>query len=369
MTLLITGTAGFIGYHLVKYLVQNQPDWHVIGLDNINDYYSVQLKLDRLADTGIRPKKIEYNTLIQSPTHPNYRFIKLNLEDQPNLEQLFRDHSFDIVVNLAAQAGVRYSLTHPHTYINSNLVGFSQLIELAKNHNINHFIYASSSSVYGNNPQVPYSTSDRVDHPVSLYAATKRANELIAHTYSYNFQLPTTGLRFFTVYGPWGRPDMAYFKFTQRIFNHQPISIYNHGDLSRDMTYIDDIITGLHAVITTPPPKPKSNKSKNNNPQGLPRNVETNNLETAKIYNLGHSSPINLMDFITTLEQQLGIEAQKVYLPMQPGDVHQTYADMADFQRDFNYHPQTNLETGLNRFVTWYRSCYTSDIKKTKSNK
>ncbi len=334
MKILVTGTAGFIGFHLVKRLVQN--NFHVIGLDNINDYYDVRLKYGRLKETGIEKEQINYGELTQSSKYENYRFIKLNLEDKEKLDKLFEEEKFDIVCNLAAQAGVRYSLTHPYSYINSNILGFINILEASKNNEIEHLFYASSSSVYGANKEIPFKESDKVDQPVSLYAATKKADELFAHTYSHLYNLKTTGLRFFTVYGPWGRPDMALFKFVKAMLNNQPIDVYNFGDMKRDFTYIDDIIEGVYKIIVL-------NKDRK---------------EAYKIYNIGNSKPVNLMDFIKAIEKALGKKAKKNFLPMQPGDVPSTYADVSELIKDFNYKPSTSVEEGVRKFVEWYKENY-----------
>ena len=329
--ILVTGTAGFIGFHLVKRLIKDEFD--IIGLDNINDYYDVRLKYGRLEETGIEKDKIKYGELIPSSKFENYRFIKLNLEDKENLDALFEKESFDIACNLAAQAGVRYSLTHPYSYINSNILGFMNILEASKNNKIEHLVYASSSSVYGANKEIPFKESDKVDQPVSLYAATKKSNELFAHTYSYLYNLKTTGLRFFTVYGPWGRPDMALFKFVKAMLNDKPIDVYNYGNMKRDFTYIDDIVEGVYKIIVL-------NKERK---------------EVYKVYNIGNSKPVNLMDFIKAIEKVLGKEAKKNFLPMQPGDVPSTYADVSELIKDFNYKPSTSVEEGVRKFVEWYK--------------
>ncbi len=329
--ILVTGTAGFIAFHLVKRLVQD--NFRIVGLDNINNYYDVKLKYGRLKETGIEKEQIKYGELIQSSKYENYRFIKLNLEDKEKLDKLFEEEKFDLVCHLAAQPGVRYSLTHPYSYINSNIIGFMNILEASKNNKIKHLIYASSSSVYGANKKIPFKESDKVDQPVSLYAATKKAGELFAHTYSHLYNLKTTGLRFFTVYGPWGRPDMALFKFVKAMLNDQPIDVYNYGNMRRDFTYIDDIIEGVYKIIV-------SSKDRK---------------EVYKIYNIGNSKPVNLMDFIKAIEKALGKEAKKNFLPMQPGDVPSTYADVSELIKDFNYKPSTSVEEGVKKFVDWYK--------------
>jgi UDP-glucuronate 4-epimerase len=314
----VTGSAGFIGFHLSKRLLDE--GFHVLGIDNINDYYDTNLKYDRL------------NILAK---YPNFNFIKGSIENLELMESLFDQYDINIVVNLAAQAGVRYSLKNPHAYIQSNLVGFANILDCCTKHQVKHLIYASSSSVYGNNKQMPFSVTDRVDNPVSLYGATKKANELLAYSYSQLYQLPTTGLRFFTVYGPWGRPDMAYFKFSDAIINQEPIEVYNYGDMKRDFTYIDDIIESIYRLIKKEPP----GKS----------------ISYYKIYNIGNNQPVQLMDFIKVLEEQLGKRAIMNLLPLQPGDVLETYADIDELISDINYKPITSVEEGIKRFVEWYR--------------
>jgi len=332
--ILLTGTAGFIGHNLAKKLLDRGDE--VIGLDNINDYYDTNLKYGRLQDTGIRKDKIEYGKLTQSDIYPNYRFIKLNLEDRDELERLFKEENFTDVCNLAAQAGVRYSLENPHEYIQSNIVGFMNLLECCRHNDIKSLSYASSSSVYGLNKEQPFSTDHRVDNPISIYAATKKSNELMAHTYSHLFNLPTTGLRFFTVYGPWGRPDMAPFLFTKAIMEDKPINVFNNGKMERDFTYIDDITEGVVRVIDNPP------------------KTET----PYKIYNIGNNAPVKLMDFIETLEKKIGKTAEKNMMPMQPGDVYSTYADVSELIKDMGYKPETSLEDGISEFIDWYLKFY-----------
>lgn len=319
---LITGAAGFIGFHLARHLLALGAA--VAGLDNLNDYYDVSLKEARLA---ILEKE------------PNFSFTKGDLADEVAVERIFLQFRPDIVVNLAAQAGVRYSIDNPKAYIDSNVVGFFHILEACRRHPVEHLLYASSSSVYGNQEKTPFSTKDNVDHPISLYAATKKSDELMAYTYSHLFDIPATGLRFFTVYGPWGRPDMAYFKFADRITRGEPIQVYNHGDMRRDFTYIDDIITGVEHILCNPP-KPDDTRAR------------------YKVYNIGNNQPERLMDFIRTLEDALGAEAKKEYLPMQPGDVYQTYADVTDLVEDFDFKPDTPISEGLARFAAWYRAYY-----------
>lgn len=337
MKILVTGTAGFIGYHLALKLLERGDE--VVGLDNINDYYDVNLKYARLTKLGINKEKIEENKLVASKIYPKHKFIKMDLSNTENIYKLFETEKFDAVCNLAAQAGVRYSLENPHAYINSNIVGFTNILEACRHNDVKNLCYASSSSVYGLNKSQPFKTTDKTDTPISLYAATKKSNELMAHTYSHLFGISTTGLRFFTVYGPWGRPDMAPMLFTDAILNNKEIKVFNHGNMSRDFTYIDDIVDGIIKVIDNPV-KTKSN------------------LAPYKIYNIGNNSPIQLLDFIETLEKSIGLEAKKNFLPMQDGDVESTYADVEDLIKDFNYKPNTKLADGIEEFVKWYRKFY-----------
>ena len=345
---LITGTAGFIGFHLARKLVE--LGFHVTGLDDINDYYDVELKYSRLEFSGISRDQIAYNQLVSSTTSDNYQFIQLKLEDREALFELFANRDFDVVVNLAAQAGVRYSLTHPQVYIDSNITGFLNILEACRYHPVENLIYASSSSVYGLNKQMPFSVSSNVDHPVSLYAASKKSNELMAHAYSQLFGIPTIGLRFFTVYGPWGRPDMALFIFTKAIIEGKPIQIFNHGDMERDFTYIDDIVGGIEKMILKPPAPQESwdpvspDPSYSSAPYG--------------IYNIGNSSPVKLTDFIQAIEKALGRKAIQEMMPIQPGDVEKTWADVSALVRDFDYNPNTPVEQGIREFVDWYRKYY-----------
>ncbi len=325
--ILVTGAAGFIGFHLSQSLL-NRGDT-VVGLDNLNDYYDVFLKEDRL--TQLKNKS-------------NFSFHKLDLADRQGIAQLFDQQKFDVVVNLAAQAGVRYSLQNPHAYVDSNLVGFVNILEGCRHSQVKHLVFASSSSVYGANTKIPFSVGDNVDHPISLYAASKKANELMAHTYSHLYGLPTTGLRFFTVYGSWGRPDMAYFKFTQAILAGQPIDVYNYGKMQRDFTYIDDIVEGIVRVIDKLPQASESDSTSTKAPY--------------KIYNIGNNQPVELLHFIQVLEDCLGIKAEKNLLPMQPGDVPRTYADVDDLVKDVGFRPSTSIEVGLEKFIAWYTSYY-----------
>ncbi len=333
MKVLVTGAAGFIGFHLCQRLLTRGDE--VVGLDNLNHYYDVSLKQDRLA---------------QLEQKSSFSFYKLDLANQPEIAQLFAENSFDVVVNLAAQAGVRYSLKNPHAYVDSNLVGFTNILEGCRYGKVKHLVFASSSSVYGANKKIPFSVHHNVDHPVSLYAATKKANELMAHTYSHLYGLPATGLRFFTVYGPWGRPDMALFLFTKAILARQAIEVFNYGKMQRDFTYIDDIIEGVVRVIDKIPEP---------NPQGSGNALEPGTSNAPyKIYNLGNNNPVELMDFIETIETCLGMKAEKKMLPMQPGDVPVTYADVEDLMRDVGFKPKTTIQVGIERFVNWYRDYY-----------
>lgn len=319
---LVTGGAGFIGFHLSKKMLSRGIK--VIGFDNLNDYYDVSLKEDRL------------KILRQCDA---YRFVKGDLADSVMVEQLFAEEKPDVVVNLGAQAGVRYSIDNPRAYIDSNMVGFFNILEACRHYIPTHLLFASSSSVYGNQKKTPFSTTDNVDHPISLYAATKKSNELMAYTYSHLYGIPATGLRFFTVYGPYGRPDMAYFKFADLIRKGKAIKIYNNGDMLRDFTYIDDIVEGIERMLLIPPKA----------------DAEGNRY---KIYNIGNNSPVKLMDFIETLESSLGRVARKEYLPMQPGDVYQTYADVRELMEDYGFRPKTDIETGLKKFADWYKDYY-----------
>ncbi|MFC6465175.1 NAD-dependent epimerase [Marinilactibacillus sp. GCM10026970] len=332
-TILVTGAAGFIGMHLsVKLLEEGHT---VVGYDNLNDYYEVQLKKDRLE--------------ILKP-YEKFSFLKANLEDRGMIEEVFLKFNIEIIVNLAAQAGVRYSIENPRAYIDSNIVGFLNILEAARHHEVKHVIYASSSSVYGANKKMPFSTEDPVDHPVSLYAATKKSNELMAHTYSHLYNIPTTGLRFFTVYGPMGRPDMAYFSFTKKILARETIKIFNNGDMMRDFTYIDDIVNGIVQLLDKAPKLNLEYDYQNSSPK--------DSYAPYKVYNIGNNKPVRLLDFVETLEENLGVEAVKEFLPMQPGDVQATYADISDLNRETNFEPSTTIEQGLSKFVKWYKDYY-----------
>ena len=334
MKILVTGTAGFIGFHLAKRLIADGHE--TIGVDNINDYYDVRLKYARLKETGIDQSEIPYGKMLQSDVFANYRFIRLNLEDRSSLEEIFSKEKIDYVVNLAAQAGVRYSIENPYTYIDSNIVGFINILECCRHYSVKHLVYASSSSVYGNSDSVPFNEDDRVDYPISLYAASKKANELMAHTYSHLYHLPTTGLRFFTVYGPYGRPDMALFIFTRAIAEGKPVKVFNNGDLSRDFTYIDDIIEGIVRIVGHIPEE--------NNPHPY-----------YQLFNIGRSHPVQLMDFIHAIEKSLEKKAILEMLPMQQGDVKTTYADTSYLEAAVHYKPETPFEEGVARFVEWWK--------------
>lgn len=319
---LITGGIGFIGFHLCKFLLEQNIS--VIAIDNLNDYYDINLKNARLEIL----KK-----------YSNFNFIKCDIADNNSLERVFKDYTPKIVVNLAAQAGVRYSIENPRAYLDSNLIGFFNILECCRNYPVEHLLFASSSSVYGNQSKIPFSVDDNVDHPISLYAATKKSNELLAYSYAHLYNIPSTGLRFFTVYGPFGRPDMAYFSFTNKIVRGEVINIFNNGDMLRDFTYIDDIVMGISKMIYCPP---KVNSSG----------------DKYKIYNIGNNKPEKLLDFVNILEQELGIKAKKQFFPMQPGDVYQTYADVSELEKDFGFRPKTSLKIGLKKFVTWYKEFY-----------
>ena len=338
-TIFITGSSGFIGSNLAKRILTTEPDTKVIGLDNMNDYYDVRIKEARLAEL----QKFE-----------NYTFIKGNLADKAMIDSIFEQHHPDIVVNLGAQAGVRYSITNPDAYIESNLIGFYNILEACRHYPVKHLVYASSSSVYGSNKKVPYSTDDKVDNPVSLYAATKKSNELMAHAYSKPYNIPSTGLRFFTVYGPAGRPDMAYFGFTNKLVNGETIKIFNYGNCKRDFTYVDDIVEGVVRVMAKAP-------EKKNGEDGLP-------IPPYAVYNIGNSNPENLLDFVQILSEELvragvlpadyDFEAHKELVPMQPGDVPVTFADTEPLERDFGFKPHTPLRDGLRKFAEWYKEFY-----------
>ena len=334
MTILVTGAAGFIGFHLSQRLLLNGDK--VIGIDNLNDYYDPKLKKARL-------KILNANKNL-------FTFKKSNLEDKEVLKNIFLKYKPEIVVNLAAQAGVRYSLQNPYSYIDSNIVGFLNLLEECRRNTVKHLVYASSSSVYGGNTKMPFIESQNVDHPISLYAASKKSNELMAHSYSHLFDIPTTGLRFFTVYGPWGRPDMALFLFTKNIINNKPIKIFNNGEMIRDFTYIDDIVESIIRVIQKPPKKDNSSSLENHKPD--------NSWAPYRIFNIGNSNPTQLMNFISSLEKKLGKKAIKQYLPIQPGDVPGTESDTKSLEKWINFKPSTSVELGIAKFVEWYKEFY-----------
>lgn len=336
--ILITGTAGFIGFHLARKLLENK-DTEVLGVDVINDYYDINLKYARLDSCGIRKDDIKPNEYCQSVIYPNYKFIQTDIADKDRMSQLFSDDNFDIVINLAAQAGVRYSIENPDAYIHSNLIGFANILEGCRRNNVKHLLYASSSSVYGINDQIPYSEDIRVDYPISLYAATKKSNELMAHSYSHLYHLPTTGLRFFTVYGPWGRPDMALMLFTNAIYRGEPVNLFNNGDMLRDFTFIDDIVAGIERLIDVVPGKEEEHSY-------------------YRIVNIGNSGPVRLIDFVTTLEEVIGRKAEKNLLPMQPGDVDRTYANTSLLRRLTGDKPDTPVRKGITAFVDWYKKYY-----------
>lgn len=348
MKILLTGSAGFIGSFVVKRLLERGDT--VVGLDNINDYYEPTLKYGRLAEAGIYEFDVDWYKLVSSSKYSGYRFIRMNLEDRQAMRMLFANEGFDAVINLAAQAGVRYSITNPYAYIESNLDGFINILEGCRHHSIRHLVYASSSSVYGLNANVPFSEHSSIAHPVSLYAASKKSNELMAHAYSHLYGVPSTGLRFFTVYGPWGRPDMSPFLFTDAILHDRPIKVFNNGDMLRDFTYIDDIVEGVIRVLDRPAepnpdwdatcPDPSSSSA------------------PYRVYNIGNSHPVKLMDFIRAIELACGKDAEKIFLPMQPGDVYQTNADTTLLRETFGYKPSKDIEEGVKETVEWYRSFY-----------
>lgn len=346
--ILITGTAGFIGFHLVNRIVKE--NFEVVGLDCINDYYEINLKYDRLKTAGINSENLEYNKLVKSSKHNNYSFIKLDLADRENLERLFKEQKFDYVVNLAAQAGVRYSLINPYAYIESNIIGFTNILENCRHNEIKHLVYASSSSVYGANTTQPFSVHHNIDHPISLYAASKKSNELMAHTYSALYNLPTTGLRFFTVYGPWGRPDMALFIFTKAILENKGIDVYNFGKMKRDFTYIDDIIEGVYRLVL------KTAEPNNNWSSAKPD--PGSSFAPYLIFNIGNNQPVELLTFIETLEEKIGKTANKNLMEIQPGDVPETYADVEDLMNWVGFKPATTIDTGIENFVNWYKNYY-----------
>jgi len=338
MKVLVTGAAGFIGFYTSQVLLSKGHT--VVGLDNINDYYDINLKFARLKELGVDRSDAEIFNNICKSKNDKFSFVRMNLEDREALPKLFTTENFDVVCNLAAQAGVRYSLENPETYIDSNLVGFLNILECCRHNTIKHLVYASSSSVYGLNEKIPFSTEDNVDYPISLYAATKKSNELMAHTYSHLFKIPTTGLRFFTVYGPWGRPDMAMFLFTDAIVNDRPIKVFNHGKMERDFTYVDDIVEGVVRIIEKSPQQ----------------RIDTNALY--KVYNIGNNNSVKLLDFIKEIEVNLDKVAAKDMMPMQPGDVERTWADVDQLIKDYDYSPNTSIKEGVKAFIDWFKGYY-----------
>ena len=358
MKILVTGTAGFIGYHLAKKLLERGDE--VVGLDNINDYYDVNLKYGRLKELGLDRVEIEKDqsliTSHQSLTYKKHRFYKLDLSNREGMENLFKEEKFDAVTHLAAQAGVRYSIENPHVYIESNIVGFMNILEGCRHNSVKNLAYASSSSIYGLNKSQPFKTSDHTDHPISLYAATKKSNEMMAHTYAHLYGIQTTGLRFFTVYGPWGRPDMAPMLFTDAILNDRPIKVFNHGKMSRDFTYVDDIVDGIIKVIDNPAEISTEWDAENPTPESSSASY--------RLYNIGNNAPVSLMEFIETIENALGKVAEKNMMPMQDGDVVSTFADVSGLIKEFDYKPDTDLTKGISTFVKWYREFYKDKDKK-----
>jgi UDP-glucuronate 4-epimerase len=348
-SVLVTGAAGFIGFSLTQGLLE--AGYRVVGIDSLTPYYDPALKRGRLAELGVDPQSLSYGTSIPSRRYAHFAFRQLQLEDRPAMEALFAENRFGYVVNLAAQAGVRYSLVNPHAYTDSNIVGFLNVLEGCRHYGVEHLVYASSSSVYGLNTEMPFKVSDNVDHPISLYAATKKSNELMAHTYSYLYDLPTTGLRFFTVYGPWGRPDMALFIFTRRILEGQPIEVYNHGHMRRDFTYIDDIVESVRRILPIVPPKrPGAQRDATLDP--------STSVAPYSLYNIGNNAPVQLIDFVRAIEEALGIEAQINYMPLQAGDVPATYADVRSLYDTIDFRPQTDIREGIERFIEWYKRYY-----------
>ena len=348
MKILVTGAAGFIGLHTCKRLLQHGDE--VVGLDNINAYYDINLKYGRLSTLGISEEVNEWYKFVNSSTYPNFKFVRMNLEDKQAMQMLFANEHFDKVINLAAQAGVRYSLENPYTYIEININGFLNVLEGCRFNDVKHVIYASSSSVYGLNGKVPFSEKDSIAHPVSLYAATKKSNELMAHTYSHLYNIPSTGIRFFTVYGPWGRPDMSPFLFADAILHSRPIKVFNNGNMLRDFTYIDDIVEGIIRIV-------------NNTPQcdtqwDVTKPDPSCSTAPYKIYNIGNSQPICLMDFIQAIEKAIGKKAEKTFLPMQPGDVYQTYADTSTLEQELGFKPCKSIVEGVQETIKWYKEFY-----------
>ena len=347
---MVTGIGGFIGFHFAKRLLSD-GSFDVVGIDSLNDYYDPQIKFDRLKSLGLDREKVRaaWARPVES-ADGRLQFLRGNLAEEETIARATHSSTPEVFVHLAAQAGVRYSLTNPEAYVRSNLVGFHHVLEYCRHHDVGHLVYASSSSVYGLNRSYPFSTRDNVDHPVSLYAATKKSNELTAHAYSYLFGIPTTGLRFFTVYGPWGRPDMALFLFTRAILAGEPIKVFNNGHMERDFTYVDDVVEGLFRLLDHAP---------TGDPSWNPENpAPDRSIAPYRVYNIGNNAPVKLMDFISELEKQLGREAEKEFLPMQPGDVAATYADVTDLRQDLGYKPQISVQDGIARFIRWYREYY-----------
>lgn len=342
MKILVTGAAGFIGYHVCEHLLRE--NFTVVGLDNINDYYDVNLKYNRLKELGIQKKDAEkFHKKAKSIfVEKNFSFYRMNLENREELPELFANEKFDLVCNLAAQAGVRYSLEEPNVYVDSNIVGFLNILECCRHNEIKHLVYASSSSVYGLNKNIPFSVEDSADQPISIYAATKKSNELMAHTYSHLFKIPTTGLRFFTVYGPWGRPDMAPFLFADAISNSRPIKVFNHGNMERDFTYVTDIAEGVCRIL-------KGNISD-----------RITSEDFYKLYNIGNNNSVKLLDFIEHIEENLDIKAIKQMLPIQPGDVEKTWANIDNLMKDYNYEPKTSIKNGVKKYITWYKKYHSN---------
>jgi len=348
MKILITGTAGFVGFHLALKLI-NQG-FEIVGIDNINDYYDPNLKFARLNESGIAKEDVKWHVEAQSSKFSNYRFIRMNVENKGELMSLCSREKFDIIVHLAAQAGVRYSILNPDAYAQSNLVSFLNILEVSRHNPVKHLVYASSSSVYGLNASMPFSVDDNVDHPVSLYAASKKANELMAHTYSHLYKIPTTGLRFFTVYGPWGRPDMAYFSFTEAMYDQKEIQVFNHGKMKRDFTYIDDIVDGIINIMNKPAEPDTNWDPLTPNP--------SRSTAPYRIYNIGNNQPVELLEFIKEIEKNVGKEAVLSFKEMQPGDVTATWANVDDLIKEHNYKPSTTIQEGLAKFVEWYVKYY-----------
>ena len=350
MKYLVTGAAGFIGFHVVRHLLEKGEE--VVGLDSINSYYSLELKFARLAELGIAREKMESGVLVNSSKSNNYRFVQQDLVDKEALLRLFETEKFEVVIHLAAQAGVRNSILHPEDYLHSNFTGFLHILECCRFHPVKHLVFASSSSVYGSNAKMPFATSDGVDHPISLYAASKKANELMAHSYSHLFGIPTTGLRFFTVYGPWGRPDMAYFLFADAIRKGEPIQVFNQGQMKRDFTYIDDIVSGVLLVADRPATVNSNFDRQHPDP--------SSSAAPYKLYNIGNSSPVPLLEFIEAIEKGLGKKAKMEFLPMQPGDVVETHADISELMQDMGYEPKISVVQGVAEFTKWYLNFYQS---------